>query len=377
MNQNYKYQCLFIGNRDSVFHEIEEGLKKKFNELHIPLESLLCSFNDVSIIKGNQPTVIIVCHTEPNLPEEYKHWIQSNKLGVDVILPIYFKDFSTEVEDETLKRYNGIKYESPQIIISIILEGFNLLRKQRKLFISYKRSDSRDTALQLYNFFEERNFDVFLDSHSIPRGVDFQENLFHKMIDCDAVLLLDSKDFLESKYCREELEKAIANRIGILRLKWPDSTNPDYLGLIDLFNLNDGCFKGNVLTEKTLVDLALRIESLRVRTLASRQDALTTEFIETANRKGAKAVQVYPNIIQLFRKNTNALFFAAIGVPTSETFQHAESLLHKLLNSDTEFTLIYDDLMLLKYWISHLDWLCRRSHLSVLKKSEFENRIIK
>lgn len=377
MNNDYKYQLLFIGDRKDMFDEIVTELRIRFDEFKIPKESLYCAFNDVSRIKGNQPIVIVVGHNSPNLPEKYLEWINSNEYFVNVILPVFLNEFSKEFEDTTLKRYNGIKYDSPKPIASIILEGFNILRKQRKLFISYRRTDSREVAIQLYNYFQERNFDVFLDSHSIPRGVDFQKNLFHKMMDCDAVLLLDTHDFLSSPYCREELEKAIANRIGILRIKWPKAFKVDYVGLIESVDLSPGGFECNgLLKEDILKKLHLQIEGLRIRSLASRQDALTTEFIETASRKCKRALQVYPNIIRMDLPEGNHIYFSAIGVPTSETFHYAEGLLQELLKKkDAEFTLIYDDLTLLQSWINHLDWLSNRTRLSILKKSEFETKL--
>lgn len=375
MNNNFRYQILFIGNREALYDDISKELKNSLKDLKIPEESLYCSFNDITNVKGNQPIVIVVGHDEPHLSKEQKDWIASNNLSVNVILPVFIKNFSDEFKDDILKRYNGIKYESTESIIGIILEGFNLLRKQRKLFISYRRSDSREIAVQLYNYFQERNFDVFLDSHSIARGVDFQKNLFHKMMDCDAVLLLDTNDFLSSPYCREELEKAITNRIGILRIKWPDSVNPDYSGLIDIIDLNYESFDHDSLNKEILEYLNLRIESLRIRSLASRQDALSTEFIETASRKGKNAIQIYPNIIQIQGQEQTDIYFSAIGVPTSETFHYAEDLLNSYVNANSEFTIIYDDLTLLQSWINHLDWLSDRTKLSVLKKSEFEYKL--
>ena len=53
MNQNFKYQFLFIGNRARTYKELVSTLIEKLHELKIPEQSLLCSFNDVDIIKGN------------------------------------------------------------------------------------------------------------------------------------------------------------------------------------------------------------------------------------------------------------------------------------------------------------------------------------
>lgn len=375
MNNNYRYQFLFIGNRETLYNEIVQGLKESFSELKIPEESLYYSINDVSEIKGNQPIVIVVGHDEPHLPQQYKDWIGSNEFNVNAILPVYYDNFSDDYKDDILTRYNGIRYDTPNAIVNTVLEGFNLFRKQRKLFISYRRKESREVATQLYAHFQERNFDVFLDTNSIARGVEFQKNLFHKMMDCDTVLLLDTKDFLNSKYCREELEKAIANRIGILRIKWPNSVNPAYSGLIDIIDLKRSDFKGRILRSTVLDNLNHRVESLRVRSLASRQDALTTEFIETAYRKRKTAVQIYPNIIRMYEQGNTHIFIAAIGIPTSESFHNAERLLGNLLDGKAEFTLIYDDLSLLQSWINHLCWLSERTNLKILRKSEFESEL--
>lgn len=375
MNNNYRYQFLFIGNREAMYKDIVNGLKTSFEELKVPEQSLYYSINNVNQIKGNQPIVIVVSHDTPALPHEYKDWIESNEFNVNVILPVFIKDFSNEFQDDVIKRYNGIKYDSSDSIISIVLEGFNLLRKQRKLFISYRRTESRKVAIQLYNHFQARNFDVFLDSHTIPRGVDFQNNLFHRMMDCDAVLLLDTTDFLNSPYCKEELEKAIANKIGILRIKWPDSSNPEYIGLIDVMNLNDSDFDNDELKPDILNDIDRKIENLRIRSLASRQDAITTEFIETAYRKGKKALQIYPNILRMEDSDKVKILISAIGIPTSESFHYAEVLLKQLLSEPTEFTLIYDDLSLLQSWINHLSWISDRTNLKTLRKSEFESNI--
>ena len=158
MIQKYKYQFLFIGNRELIYRELVSTLIDKLRELKISEQSLVCSFNDISMIKGNQPIVIVFGHDNPVLPKQYQDWINSHELSVNIILPIYIEDFSKEITDKTLKKYNGVKYTSPKPIVSIILEGFNLLRKQRKLFISYRRTDLGELILDKLHY----NYSVFL-----------------------------------------------------------------------------------------------------------------------------------------------------------------------------------------------------------------------
>jgi len=43
------------------------------------------------------------------------------------------------------------------------------LPAQRRVFVSYRRNESRDAAVQLFEELSARQFDVFLDTHSVGR----------------------------------------------------------------------------------------------------------------------------------------------------------------------------------------------------------------
>ena len=73
-------------------------------------------------------------------------------------------------------------------------------------------------AIQLYEALERNNFDVFLDTHSIKQGEPFQDELWHRMTDCDVIVLLNTKSFLESKWCKEEVAEASVKQIGVLAI---------------------------------------------------------------------------------------------------------------------------------------------------------------
>lgn len=388
MNQVFKYQLLFIGDRDSVFDEIEESLLRLFNLVNVPRDFLHVSRNDDAQIRGNQPTAVVVAIKDPNLNDDQIRIIDSQINQANIILPIYFESMTAEYPDGKIQSFNGIKYDDKnglgsKMVANLILDGFGLFNITRKLFISYRQKDSRDVAVQLFHYFEALNFDVFLDSHSIPRGVDFQDNLFHRMMDCDAVILLDTKHFFESPYCKEEQEKALAKKIGIVRVKWPDSTNPNFMGLADTFGLSDRNFETTVedgtqktlLTEDTLNELHNRIESMRVRSVASRQDALTTEFIDTARRRNIDAFQVFPNLVKIEKEGISKYVYSTIGIPKSSTFQSVEAFLKSFMPGSVDYIVAYDDICVLRSWTNHLNWLSEHPKINILRKSDFESAI--
>src|SRR5690348_10143698 len=103
-----------------------------------------------------------------------------------------------------------------------ILEGFRLLRETRRLFISYRRNDTSGVAAQLYEALDAAGFDVFLDTHGILRpGEPFQDILWHRLADTDVAVVVDSPNFLASRWTEEELARANTSNIQMLQVLWP------------------------------------------------------------------------------------------------------------------------------------------------------------
>lgn len=186
----YKYQLIILGSDNDIIVDILDKVKVKIKELGLP-ESILkiIQANDVQKeYEGNQPAFALYFG---NNEGEFEHLDITNKLLKDgtMILPIYFgnedKAFTKEIPC-ILANQNGIQYKEIEIdrIANIILEAFELLRNTRKIFISYKRSESTSVAIQLFEALESYGYDVFLDTHSIRKGEPFQDELWHRMTDC-------------------------------------------------------------------------------------------------------------------------------------------------------------------------------------------------
>ena len=125
-----------------------------------------------------------------------------------------------------LQRFNAfIAARYPSVLAEALVdEALTLLwqrRRQRRIFISYRRTESQAMARQLHDHFTERSFAVFLDERSIEPAVDFQHELKRQLDDSDAVLVLISPALTTSRWVREELEFANTRRIGLLGIAWP------------------------------------------------------------------------------------------------------------------------------------------------------------
>lgn len=389
----YKYQLILLGSEVQAKPQILSKLFQKLKDLGLPKNILRTIESDKysSQYLGNQPAFGIYFGDSNG---NHKHLDITDKLLKDgtMILPVYFGPeegaFSKEIP-YILSNQNAIRFNDSETdrIANIILESFELLRSTRKIFISYRRNESSSVAIQLYEALESYNYDVFLDTHTIGKGEPFQDELWHRMTDCDVIVLLNTPKFLESHWCKEEFAEAGTKKIGLVQLIWPnhdikkiDSGSHISYPLI----LKESDFVDNIYNNKDrskLVDIAVeeiiqKVESVRARNLASRQDNLITDFRNIAIECG-RNVTVQPEkfLTEDVPSGKKIIYIPTIGIPQSTSCQAAE-IRHAIeINKQASVRLIYDDLRIRDKWLKHLDWLNDnfKKDILTLKKQEFRS----
>lgn len=382
----YRYQLILLGNLGELSEKITNLFFEKVDELKLQRNAFIVinAYNFETHYLGNQPSFAIYFG---DMDGDFKNVDLVDKLIKDgtLILPIYYtlKSFGTEIP-KILENQNGLLYDNKKDdkIVDLTLESFGKLRQTRKVFISYKRDESTSVAIQLYEALERNNFDVFLDTHSIKQGEPFQEELWHRMADCDVIVLLNTPGFLTSRWCKEEIAEASAKKIGIIQLIWPEHKLDSSSEFCFPSQLLESHFEGEIFNNKDksklkqdFVDLlTMEVESVRARNLASRQDGLITEFTNIATRHGKK-VNLQPEryITEDIGGDKRRIFIPLIGIPQSiDCNLHAE-LKKEIDEFDIEsIYLIYDDVRIRKKWLNHLDWLNDYLDIKTLKKQNFE-----
>lgn len=384
----YKYQLIFIGENKKLFNELTLQLQKSFDELKIVVDLLKIIYEEnIEEYSGAQPAFVIYAGHKDNFTAKQKKILEKQRLDGNTILPIFNKKFTDEIPN-FLSNHNGIPYSDNITTISnIVIEGFELLRKNRKVFISYKRDVSSNIAIQLYEFLEKNNFDVFIDTHSIDKGEEFQEELWHRMTDCDLILMLNTKEFLQSDWCKQELDKAHVKRIGIVHLLYPDCDFTDFAHLafskkLRFDDFQDSSFSDvtlGKLKDDTLKEIIDLVESSRARNLASRQDSLITDFTQAANDNDVDVNLQYSRYItQKLNNGKLKVYIPTVGIPQSINCQNSQKLIQKIEDKEiASITLIYDEMSIRNYWLEHLDWLNAYLEIKTLKKMDFNKEFIK
>lgn len=303
----------------------------------------------------------------------------------DAVFPIFFTDgqFQQEIP-AVLHPINGKLYTDGLLdsIVNAAFEELRLLRKVRRVFISYKRSDSATIANQLYDVLSRHQFDVFLDTYSIRGAADFQAELHHRITDSDVLIQLNSPNFMDSDWCKEEISEANARQVGVLQLNWPgaDPGAANQLCAIKNIkteNFGDGNQIGDdaTLKDAVLEDIAMKVEALRARNIAARQDGLTAEFVKEAERQGRAIVKEPMFLVEQRQDGKLWYYIPIIGVPQSMDCYESQEMLKQWLPKDKmpeKVSLIYDDMRILPKWIAHLDWMREYLIVKTIKKQEFE-----
>ena len=257
-----------------------------------------------------------------------------------------------------LTALNCLNYaqDGPERISSALLECVGLLPRQRRVFVSYRRESACAAALQLFNALSAKLFEVFLDTHGIAPGEDFQAILWHRLCDSDVLIMLDTQDYFDSRWTRAEYGRAMAKNISVLRIGWPDvamSRHASNAYRIDLTPMDLDIATGQ-LTDVTITRISDRLEFLRGQSHAVRNLNLFIKIQQALKSINGtvRGVGAHNAVHATLPNGSDIVAYPAVGVPTSVTLQDAVTCA-----TGRSVAVVYDQCGLHPQWLEHLTWL--------------------
>lgn len=247
---------------------------------------------------------------------------------------------------------------STERIFATLLECVGLLPRQRRVFLSYKRDEATTAAVQLFSELSARQFEVFLDTHGIGAGVDFQESLWHQLCDVDVLVMLETPRYFASRWTSAEYGRALAKGIGVLRVQWPDSTPSIHTATASRVELVPGELLANGSLAGSAIDrVSEQLEAVRSLSHATRQLSMITAVQSAVELVEGNLVGVGANRAMLLklRSGRDVLIQPAIGIPTSLTLQDTLDRA-----GDIDSAVVYDHFGMKKSWQAHMDWLASK-----------------
>lgn len=257
-----------------------------------------------------------------------------------------------------LRSLNCLAYNTAgaERIATALLECVGLLPKQRRVFVSYRRDEARDAALQLFDALSARLFDVFLDTHGIPPAEDFQTMLWHRLCDSDVLIMLDTPSYFESRWTSAEYGRALAKGISVLRVGWPDSTPSARTATASRVELlpQEVDIQTGRLNDEALNRICIQLEEVRSQSQAVRTVNLVSNVRNALETIGGQliGVGVHRGMHIRLPDSREIVVYPTVGVPTSATLHDAAT------NSPNQsVAVIYDHVGLHPRWLGHLNWL--------------------
>jgi len=257
-----------------------------------------------------------------------------------------------------LQHLNCLSYSAggAQRVTTALLECACLLPRQRRVFVSYRRNEAREAAVQLFDAISSRLFDVFLDTHGIAPAEDFQSVLWHRLCDSDVLVMLDTPNYFNSRWTKAEFGRALAKGISVLRIGWPDSTPSVQTATASRAELlaEEVDPSTGRLAEQAIARICLQLEAVRSQSHAVRNLNLVSNLRHAIEKIGGTVEGVGPSRAVYIRLSDgrNVVVFPTVGVPTSTTLHDA------MTNApDHSVAVIYDHIGLHPTWLGHLDWL--------------------
>lgn len=359
------YEFAILGNTTSEQREnLTKSIEEMASEFDLCVGDHVRIYNSETVIERNRSAAFTAVYFggSPQVDIETAQSIYNESVP---IIPVVsnLELFSSHIP-EFLQPTNGycLNGQDPDMkeLAALMMECVGLLRRQRRVFVSYRRTESRDVALQMYDVLTEKGFDVFLDTHDIRPGELFQDALWHKLCDSDVLIMLDTPTYFESRWTREEIGRARAKEIHVLRVVWPNHIPNKMADLSETIYLDNEDLENDSgpLTNKIIDEIALRVESIRSRSIAARYMSITGRLRAEVERIGAsfEGVGAHRAIAIRLIDDRKLWLYPVVGIPTAETLN--DIAMKAQSNASTEApVLVYDDLGIRKAWCDHLQWL--------------------
>lgn len=275
------------------------------------------------------------------------------------ILPVVSQSIKVQEEiPAVLSSLNCLSYSEggAQRVATALLECVGLLPRQRRVFVSYRRNEARQAALQLFDELSSRLFDVFLDTHKISPSEDFQAMLWHRLCDSDVLIMLDTPNYFESRWTTAEFGRALAKGFSILRVVWPNISSSKRTVLLKKVELLEKDINPNsgLLSNNAIDQICSKLEVVRSKSIAIRNLNLAERIRYAIEQIGGTIVGVGMNKTIYIRlaDGTNVVVYPNIHAPNSKFLHNA------IKNSpNSSVAIVFDHIGLHPDWLEHLEWL--------------------
>jgi hypothetical protein len=147
-----------------------------------------------------------------------------------VVIPVVddLASFTAQVPPG-LSPYNGFEWsgEDPATDLArVVLEELGIEDRDRRAFISHRRSDGLGAAEQLHDALTHNRFVPFIDRFALREGVEVQPMVADALERHAFLLILETPEAHLSDWVFDEVDYALSHTMGMLIVQWPGDPTP-------------------------------------------------------------------------------------------------------------------------------------------------------
>lgn len=244
MNRDYRIYIIHE-DRAQWANELEDAINDDLTRHNIEINlRFLPNLNGICEVSCPSVAVYLGSSQSCNSQSCINSIQRALDLGIFIIPVVEDENFFRAHVPQQLHPINAFIWSgafAAEELARLILRELGLTERERKVFISYLRSDGLGIADQLFEELSKRKFTVFLDRFDVDAGRDFQHEIRESLEEIAFLLVIESPDAYQSRWiCEDEVNYALRHHMAIFIITWPSTqiSIPNTEGLPRIY-LND------------------------------------------------------------------------------------------------------------------------------------------
>lgn len=328
---------------------------------------------------GDTPALVVLLGgPEAKRSGLLEHRLRHAQRSGIVVLPVVedLASFGAHVPDAA-SAFNGFQWAGrtpEQRLARVVLEQLDIEERDRRVFISHRRSDGLGVAQQLHDQLTHIHFGPFVDRFAIAPGADVQRSIADALERFAFLLLLETPEAHLSDWVFDEVDYALAHAMGLLIVQWPGNPTPipGSVGLprlkLDSADVQRDRHDYDVLTPDARDRVILEIEAAHARGIVRRRRMLLRSVQEAAEYRGATCIPLKDWSLYVNGSGGRSVIAVAPRLPESEDLHRLDAARGRLDPAANAY-LVHASRYLDKDRQEHLEWVTGGRNLQLMPEN--------
>ena len=381
MSITYQVQVLHA-ERSDWLAQIRQAVAAELIDLGVH-KSVSVSLTEDPAVGDTPALVVVLGGPEAKASGPLEDRVRNAQRTGLVVLPVVedLASFGALVPNAA-SRFNAFEWsgQNPERRLArVILEELDIEDRDRRVFISHKRSDGLAAAEQLHDQLTHVRFRPFIDRFAISPGADVQASIADALESFAFLLLLETHEAHLSEWVFDEVDYALAHAMGLLIVRWPGNPTsiPGSDGLprleLDPADVQRDGHDYDVLTSDAVDRVIREVEAAHARAIVRRRRMLLRSVQEAAECRGATCIPLKDWSLDINSSGVRSIVTVAPRLPEPKDL-HKLDAARRLLDPAADACLEHASRHLDTQRRGHLEWVIGGRNLELIPENAIGGR---